>query len=810
MNRSRRDGTTITRRRSRWAWTLLGFALTLAPLAMATATASAQTQAAGPTLTLARLWNQGGTAGSWTPYAITVRNEGTGNFTGTVVLLTDGGFSKGGPPAAYPEYRAAVTVPAGSQRTVNVYAMESSSGYHAELRTTDGRLLSTATPPSGGGSGAAVAVVSDVSHAEQRVDALLRSESQFNAAVAALPGGASFPSSVIRLSGLNAIVLDQADSGALDDDQRRALLDFVGLGGTLIEAGGAGARRTTAFLPAALLPFRPTGTATASLASLGELGGVATAETTQVATGDVAPAARVRVAAADGTPLIVEGTYGAGTVVALTFDPLAPPFDGDLDLGAAAWVQALSRGLGGAQGSGSAQLTRMAFGAGMPGSGPPIGSGPGAASGFQGYLAQVLNDTPAVASPPLGLLALLLALYVLVVSGAAYAVLKAVGRRGLLWVAVPATAIVCTAGAYVVGFGIRGSDYQLAQIQVQRLAPGGVVETSSIDGILSPRRGDITVTTPAGALVTTATPFLPFETTDFRAARITVANPAEVVFPNVAVWDMRPLQTLSVTHAGGAAGLAMPIDAQLGVRSGRLVGQVANHTSQEVRNLQLVSPSGARAALVPALAAGATITVDVRLGQDAPGIPVGKGLAPVVIGPNVGPIPPQNGSQAMVALAASEVAVRQGEWALVGEVTPAETLRVAGQRPSRTGRAMVAEPVRLQFADSAATGATPARLVGTYAPSAGGVVEVYEQDLPSGLTGGVTLATSVVPGPNQPSVTSVEVYDWDQHTWRALRATAGAMPATALTAGERRNGVVRARVTAAAAGQVAIAVGDAA
>src|SRR5205085_8202051 len=133
-------------------------------------------------------------------------------------------------------------------------------------------------------------------------------------------------------------------------------------------------------------------------------------------------------------------------------DPLAPPFDGQLDLAAAAWIQALARGLGGAAGSGSAQLAAIAFGGG-PFGGPPRGSGPGSANGFPGLLQQGLAEAPAAASPPFGLLVGLLVAYVLLVSGLIYGVLRAVGRQGLLWVAVPAVTIVCTAGAYLAGFG---------------------------------------------------------------------------------------------------------------------------------------------------------------------------------------------------------------------------------------------------------------------------------------------------------------------------------------------------------------------
>lgn len=804
-----RGGTTIRIRGSRWARALLGLPI-LSLLLVAWGTPAAAAQSPSLTLTVSRVWNQGSGAGTWTPYTLTIRNAGPGALDGTVSLVADTGFSQG-LPTTFPEYRAALALPAGAQRALTVTAMEPANGYRAEVRDAQGRLLATARPPSSGGGGPAVAIITDAAGAVQRVDAVLRATTRLSAAVSSLAGGPAFPTAVIRLSGLNAIVLDESDGGALGQDQRRALLDFVGLGGTLIEAGGAGARRTLNGMPAELLPLAPAGVATASLAAVGELGGVATADTAEVVTGDVAPWARVAVAADDGRPLVIEGSYGAGSIVQLTFDPLAPPFDRSLELAGAAWGEALSRGLSGVLGTGSSDLDRAVFsGVGAPGAGQS-GSGPGAASGFLGYLAQVVADAPAAGSPPFGLLAVLLAAYVVVVSGLAYVVLKAAGRRGLLWVAVPTVAIVCTAAAYAVGFGGRGSDYRLVQVQVQRLAPGGVIETAAFDTVLSPRRGDVSVTAPSGALVTTAVPFMgPFPGGGDRPPLITLATPVQVSFDNVAVWDGRPVETLQVTHAARAAGPAMPIEVSVGIRNGRLVGQVVNHTESAVGDLQLVSPSGQQAALTARLGPGQTATIDAPVTSGAPGIPLGKGVGgPIVAIPGSGPTPPRDGAQALVALAASVVAVRPGEWALVGTVAPVETLRVGDERPARTGRAMITEPVRLQSADSATAGAGPARLVSTYGSSSGGVVEVFEEDIPTGVAGGLTLGIGVAAGPTQPVVASVEVYDWDRHTWRAASRTAGGLPATALTPGETRGGVVRARVSSSAPNVVAIAVTDA-
>ena len=757
-----------------------------------------------PTLTVSHLWNQNARGGSWSPYVVTVRNDGQTTFAGTVALVADTGYGPI-PLGGFPEYDAVVIVPPGSQRAVTAYVLESANGYHAELRDGQGSVLTTARVPTSGGAGAAVAIVSDVPQVQQRLDALLRSQSQLDAAVSQFSAGQAFPADVVRLSGLNAVILDEFDTGSLSALQLRALTDFVGLGGTLILAGGAGARRTLGPLPGELVPLRPTGVGTASLAPVAELGGLATAVTAPVSTGDVAAGARVTLAAPGGTPLIVEAGYGAGDVVELAFDPLAAPFDGRIDLAAAAWVQALARGLTGVAGSGSMQLGRLGFGA-PPFGGPPVGSGPGSATGYPGYLGQALAEAPAAASPPFGLLAVLFVAYLLAVSGLAYSALRAAGRRGLLWVVVPVTAIVCTAGAYLAGFGTRGADFQVVQVQVERLAPGGVVETSEFDGVLAPRRGDVTLTAPPGALVTTAgSAFGPFAFGPFATAgdpaRITVANPAGVTFPNVAVWDLRPVQTLSVTHGGEGAGAGMPIETQLRLRAGRLQGQVVNHTSRTVHDVQLISPT-AHVALAGSVAPGATAAVDAPVTSStvsALGGKVGVGIPNGVFAPPSA----RNAGQTMVALAATEVAVRPGEWALVGLVDRTETLRVGGERPHGSGRAFVVEPARLLSVDSAAAAAPP-QLVSTYTSGTGALIQVYEQVVPPGLAGRVTLTTSLLPGKPPTVAPSLEVYDQESHTWRAVTGSAAAAP---LTPGEVADGVIRTRVTSDGS-QVQVSLSD--
>jgi hypothetical protein len=789
---------------ARWAAGLVVGGLLLGVLGMP----AAADQQSGLTITLGSRWHLTASTGAWNPYVVTVRNDSGTPFDGTVVLVPNQSRNGPLPPDAFPRYRSQVSVPSGTERALHVYAIEPGGGYHAELYDRAGKLVASADPDLSPRSSTAVAVLSDATSADQQIGVPLRSLSRIDTGVSRFASAQAFPTSALELSGLNGVIVDQFDTGALGQAQLQALKDFVGLGGTLIEVGGGSWRRTLLPLPAELLPMRPTGTATASLAPLAELGGLSADLPVQVVTGDVGPAATVAVSTPGGPPLVVESRYGAGSIVELTFDPLALLVDGQTTLGALLWSQAIARGLAGAQGG--SQLFKMGFGPVGPGS-PPTGSGPGTWVAFPGFLYQVLSDLPLGASPPFGLLVVLLIAYVALVSGASYALLKALGRRGLLWAVVPTIAVVAATAAYVVGFGTRGSDYQETQVQFQRLGPNGVVEAYSYDGVLSPRRGDVHVTVASNALVSTAILVFGSGPNGGRDTSITPGPRPEVLFSNVPVWDVRPVQTLTIGHPdGSAAGPGMPVDVQLRLEGGRLKGQVVNHTSRTVRELQLLSSTGMQAQLTGVLTPGASVQIDVQPSQGgAPGLPFVR--APIVVGGAIGPgpQPPQTARQALLALAASEATGRPGDLALVGFTYPIDTLRVEGGRPQRTGPALVVEPVRLRSATSVGQIPPPTRLVSSFSAKNGSLIDVYELALPQGLTGHVGLNPVLAPGIQQ-GPAAAELYDWDLGTWRSPSPGAGGGPAAAvpLTAGETSHGVVRIRVHESAPGLAQLSLAD--
>jgi hypothetical protein len=784
-------------------------AFLLAPPATAAVPADPQL-----TLTLALRWGPSSTQGAWTPYVATLKNSGGADFTGDVALVANDyrpDFRSTG-SAGYPEYRTRVSVPRGSERSIVMYVIDPPNGYSAEAREASGkRVLARGQLSNPIRGGSAVGILSDLPQAEQKISAPLHAMSRLDSALARFPSAQSFPTNAVFLSGLNSIVLDQFDSAALSQAQIQALKDYVGLGGTLIEAGGPAWRRTLLPLPSELVPLRPEATATASLAALSQLGGRSDDSTAQVVTGQLR-SGKVSLMAADGTPLMIESRYGAGSVIALAFDPFGEPFDSDVGLSGLVWTQSINRALSAVQSGLRSSSAGSLAGSGSstsPGSplAPPGAWSPGFGTGSD-QLFQVLQDTPAAGNPPAGLLGGLLVAYVLLCGLLNYLFLKTVGRRGLMWLTTPLIALVFTGGAYLVGFGARGGDFYVTQVEVQRLGPEGAVQNYAFDGVFAPRRGDVLISVPANSLVSTAVSSAAFGDSNGEST-VTMSGRSQVLFKGVAVWNMRSLQTLTVSHpysSGNRAG--MPLEAHLRLENGRVKGTIANHGPRPISSLRLSGPNNAQAALAPTLAPGASITVDIDLTQ----VRVPPTISQVSSDSGRIARGSEGGREAVLRLAATQaLSGRQGELALVGLAGSAEPVLIDGGHSSQAATMAVVEPVALESADSVAGAAPRSRLVSSFLGDGVTQVDVYDFDLPSGIKSGAALGyTYLDPLQAKSSVRAVDVYDWATHTWRPLpmQPASGGRPSAQLGSGELATGTVRVRVSESEPGQASLVLND--
>jgi len=736
------------------------------------------------TLTLTERWATPAPQATWTPYVATVRNDSTADFSGEVYMTPIDSRNNLSVRGIFPNYRAQITVPRGSTRSVTFYVFQPPAGYQAELRDGSGRTLVSGVATAATGSGYAVGVLSDQLQGDQRIQAL-RPMPDSSVRFSRFVSAQAFPTSAAFLTGLQAIVIDDFDTNSLSDAQARALRDFVGLGGGLVVAGGSSWRRT--LLPLGDFgPFKPNASDQASIRPLGDLVGVPLDLLVPIATGSLG-AGRVLVGAPGGQPLVVEGQYGAGKIVELLFDPLAEPLStSDSGLAALSWTVAMDRAL--LTQPSAAQAVKGVLGGPVNGPGVPPGVG---AYNSPEDLYSVLGNTPAGAVPPVGLIGGLLVLYVLLAGPVNYAALKGMRRRELMWITVPAVSIAFTGTAYLAGLGQHGVNFLDSEVQVVRVAPDGALEVQAYHGIFTPRRGDFTVTVPANTMASTALSINVGGGSASESAVVDNQSRPRVVMQNSAYDSMRTLQTLTVGRA--PAQPTAGVEAHLRLSNGRILGTIRNTGDRPLQQLLLVSGSGQQAALTPDLGPKATVSVNASL--DAPSQ---RPFAPA---------PSTSGGDyrrpALLRIAAAEVVDgRSGVFNLVALTDSYGALEVDGTTPSRTSVAAMLQPVSLDSADALSGIAMRPELV-AQTDAIPFHYDVYDLRVPTGYTGPVKLqylayaSASPSPAGFQPPVKGVEVYDWSSESWRVLPAASAGQSQKALTIdlqpGEVATGVVRIR-----------------
>ena len=735
---------------------------------------------------------------TWIPYEVVVRNNGAADFEGDVVLAPAGApYQQGYTPSdQFPHYSKHVTVVHQGQTKLEFVVFDAPFAYAAQVNDTSGRKVAEGTVAQASGSAAyTVGVLSDVPGAGSAI----QGASSLPVAVIAtrFNGASDFPKTALDLIGLQAIVIDSFDTASLSPAQLKAITDFVGFGGDLVIGAGASWRRTLMPLPPELVPLRPANTRDVSLQPLADLGGRTTPLTAAVAAGDLA-GGTTALEGSDHLPLVVEGSYGSGRIVLLTYDPLADPIASNGPLSELAWAQGLARSVAGT----SAVQPYPTKGGYVP-PGAAVGApgnayvGPnGPVQSFADAFVNVLIQSPGATTPPLLLLGLVLLAYVALTGPVAYLVLRSMRRRELLWATAPVAAILFTIASYGIGFGSHGNDFVDNGIELQRVSPGGTIQTYSYQGLFAPQRGDHDITLPPATLATTSFGSGYGSGTRNSASDMVVVGSHTVVrLHGVAVWQPNSFQTVSL--AAGSLGL----EAHLSYSNNGVRGTIMNRASTPVRDLRLVLGSSlAEVKLAPVLQAGQSITVGpIPIAPASLGTP----NAIQITGGGCSDPSTQTGREDCVLIYAAALgAYLPGQLELVGLVDAVVPLTVDGANPHHTTIAAMIEPVSLESIDSMVAGLGAARLVSVYRSSPN-YLDAYDIDLPS-VSPRAYLLKYGVPNPSAyppgQLPTAPEVYNWSTGGWRLL-ATGGAINSTPLQAGEVLHGLARVRLTELSPGQ---------
>lgn len=374
------------------------------------------------------------------------------------------------------------------------------------------------------------------------------------------------PERVEGLASFDCLVLNDVDTSALTSAQRAALTQWVGLGGRLVVGGGPGAQRTASGLPTALLPAGVQDTV--ELSTLAALEDFAAGEEIKVpgpfvAAPTGAEGANPLVLEGD-VPLVVERGLGGGFVDYVALDLTLSPFDawaGTL----AFWRDLLQPG--------------AAYSEYLP---PDVS--PRQRSDSQ--MMYALQNVPAMDLPAVKWLAALLAIYVALVGPVNYFLLRRLKRLDWAWLTIPGLTIAFSAGAFGVGYTMRGNELILNKISIIQSLPGSpAAVVRSYVGLFSPARQAYDINVGGGALVSSLTSdYDPWGSAGVTGRNIIVLQGEPSLVRNLAVnqWSMQTLVAESVTAE------PLTIESDLEVKEGHLVGALANRTGRRLGDCVLV------------------------------------------------------------------------------------------------------------------------------------------------------------------------------------------------------------------------------
>jgi hypothetical protein len=361
---------------------------------------------------------------------------------------------------------------------------------------------------------------------------------------------------------LDVLVVSDMDTGGLTPEQRRALAEWVQMGGRLIVAGGPSWQKTAAGL-SDLLPLIPDSTLSVSgVQALADFANSAEAlsGSAVIATGPLTADAVV-LAEADGSPLVVSRRLGFGEVVFFAADPAFAPL----------------RGWGGV-----ADLFRRVLSS--------AADRPSWAFGVANWsqAGSAINRIPDLILPNPLLICGFLGFYLVIVGPLNYFVLRFFKRRELAWFTIPAIVCAFSIVAYLTGLVLVGGQavlHQLSIVQVWHGASQARVE--QVVGVFSPARTTYDVEFSGGFL---ARPLPGANTAAPSSVRVEQGEQTRLYGVRS---DIGSVQAFAVQGFVPAPQFDANLELEIVSGSAELRGTVTNQSALTLQDAVLLAPGGA-------------------------------------------------------------------------------------------------------------------------------------------------------------------------------------------------------------------------
>jgi hypothetical protein len=731
--------------------------------------------------------------GSWLPIVVDLENAGVDRVVEVRVGTREGA-----------QYATRVDLPNGGRKSLTVYAYLTTGSRRLTVRVlSDGAELAaqpiTLQPAN---PNARVVGVVVAEGAAPRPPARLSGNTPLTA-VGLAP--ADLPDNALGLSGFGSLLIEDVDTGALSEAQRAAIRAWVLRGGQLILGGGQGLERTLASLPPELAPafveaVEPVAAELLFGPAAAGLAPVPYAALAPRPADDGRPPYQLPLSAIAAEQPAIEQTAGRGAVTVLAF-PLSHP-------ALAGW-------------DGAPELWRELLRAGVE---LPAGFAPENVSAdnlVEGNVAAALTSLPALEFPPLGLLAGLVAAYIVLVGPVTYLVLRRLDRQAWGWAVVPAITLVFAGLTYGVGFAQRGGDVVLNQIAlIEPIDELGGARVRAFVGVFSPERRayslDASESAGGAPLLRPISVQGPWDTSGSAAGGVflqDVAAGAAVDGFEVAQWSMRAMAADSIVADDF-------LTARVVLDGDTVTGEATNTGAVLLRDVALVQ--GDRVARLGDLAPGETKGGELRRrqGGQAAGFGASVPVSYLVYGEEMDqqsrmggqplPLELQQRVRLLDAIFNYGPSTRGGQplfvaWADSGALR----LTPSGTRADEQRSAIITGAPRLELAGTEVTlgaGWLAPRFEGSQATACfggqgsgvtlGQEPAVLRLTLPRDLYGLRPTTITLVTASDAPWIdgTTVELFNWQAGVWEAQPTAARQIPVADPGRFLSSHGVLRVRV----------------
>ncbi len=396
------------------------------------------------------------------------------------------------------------------------------------------------------------------------------------------------------LRSFDLLVATHIDTSTLTPSQVSAVENWVRQGGRLVIGGGADAQLTVSGFPPSLFPA--TIETTEAVEKLGPLEEYPDPDRLVLLPGPFVaaklnPSGGQILAGEEGDTLIHEWTLGKGAVDFISLDPSVAPFDawnGTTPF----WQKLIGADAVFPEGLPTDISNRQQFASNMP---------------------YILSNLPILDLPSAKGLAVMLALYILVVGPVNYLILKSKKRLHWAWITIPAITVFFSLASFGLGYILHGTDIFINKISVIQVDPSGDAHFDSFIGVFSPAQTNYQVEVKEGGLLSPLSPYYepwisaapPVSGASGKTMAFVQGDPAYVEGLSVDQWSMQSFMSEgSIDQYGG-------IQSDLKLDNDRISGTVTNNTSHEFQDAMVVI--GTKFHRIGPLAQGESAEIEIDL-----------------------------------------------------------------------------------------------------------------------------------------------------------------------------------------------------